>query len=312
MKPLVVYNPAAGGGATARMWPAIAEGLNGAIGPFEAAASAGIGHAASLVRSALGDGPRLVVAVGGDGTASEAIDGILADGARSAGKPMFGFVATGTGRDFRRSFGWDGGYEADIARIRSGRSRAIDLGRLTHRGEAGRTAVRHFNNVASFGLSGRLVKSVNASSLRSFLRPKQLFKVKSVTTLLGYRFQRVRLEIDDTVNEIMDIAVVAVANGRFFGGGMMIAPDADPADGLLDVIVIRGYGKAQLIRSLNCLYDGSHLTHPAVVAYRGRRIRATPLDEDGTGPVLIDADGEQPGSLPASFEILPGALTLRG
>jgi YegS/Rv2252/BmrU family lipid kinase len=306
MKPFVVHNPSAGGGRTGRLWPEIAARLERAIGPFEAAATGRPGEATTLVASALAAGPRLVVAIGGDGTVSEAIDGLAGSG---RGAP-FGFVSTGTGRDFRRSFGWSGDWRDDIDRLASDGRRQVDLGRLEFTRSDGAAAQRHFNNVSSFGLSGEIVAAVNGARLSRCLGPKQLFKFKSVTSLLTYRYRRVRIEIDNSVDETLDMAVVAIANGRYFGGGMMVAPMAAIDDGLLEVVVVRGHGKLGLIRSFNLLYAGAHLSHPAISLFRGRRIRATPADAGDPRPILIDADGEQPGRLPATFEILPGALTL--
>jgi diacylglycerol kinase family enzyme len=312
MKPFVVYNPAAGAGRTGREWPSIAELLGSAIGPFEGAASAAAGDLPGLVRAALSGGPRLIVAVGGDGTISEAIDGMFHDGRPVAEGADFGFVSTGTGGDFRRTFGWSGGIEADVARLAGGAVRVIDLGRLSYVDDGGRSATRHFHNIASFGVSGSTAKAAQSATHARMLGPKGLFLLKTVTTLIAYRFQRVRIMIDNHFDETLPIALVAVANGAWFGGGMNIAPGADPSDSLFEIVIVRGDTKLQLIASLNRLYDGSHVTHPAVRVLRGQRVRAVPVDETVTGPVLLEVDGEAPGRLPASFEVLPGALALRG
>jgi YegS/Rv2252/BmrU family lipid kinase len=312
MKPFVVYNPAAGGGRTGREWPQIAALIVDRLGPIDSAASRRPGEIPGLVRASLAEGPRLVIAIGGDGTMSEAIDGMF-----DAGKPVspgatFGFVSTGTGGDFRRSFGWTGAIEGDVARIATGITRTIDLGLLRFTGGGGQASVRHFHNIASFGVSGATARAATEATHARMLGPKGLFLFKTVTTLLAYRFQTVRLQVDNHFDETIPIALVAVANGAWFGGGMNVAPEADPSDGLFDIVIVRGDTKLQLIRSLNRLYDGSHTTHPAVRILRGQRVRAVATEEAATGPVLIETDGEAPGRLPASFELLPGALTLRG
>jgi YegS/Rv2252/BmrU family lipid kinase len=312
LKPFVVYNPAAGGGRTGREWPHIAALLTGRLGPVDHAASRRAGEIPALVRAALSEGPRLIVAVGGDGTMSDAIDGMFDAGRPVAEGASFGFVSTGTGGDFRRSFGWAGGVEGDVARLATGMTRTIDLGLLGFTNERRETAIRHFHNIASFGVSGSTARAASEATHARLLGAKGLFLFKTVTTLLAYRFQTVRLQVDNHFDETIPIALVAIANGAWFGGGMNVAPQADPSDGLFDVVIVRGDTKLQLIRSLNRLYDGSHTTHPAVRILRGQRVRAAAVDEAASEPVLIETDGEVPGRLPASFELLPGALTLRG
>jgi YegS/Rv2252/BmrU family lipid kinase len=312
MNPFVVYNPAAGGGRTGKERPRIAGLLTRRLGPIDYAASRRKGDIAGLVRTALAEGPRLIVAVGGDGTASEAIGGMF-DGEKPLVREVsFGFVSTGTGGDFRRSFGWGGVIEGDIARLATGATHTIDLGLLRFTNERGEASTQYFHNIASFGVSGSTARAATEATYARILGPKGLFLFKTVTTLLAYRFQTVRLQVDNHFDETIPIALVAIANGAWFGGGMNVAPQADPSDGLFDVVIVRGDTKLQLIRSLNRLYDGSHTTHPAVRILRGQRVRAAAVDEAASGPVLIETDGEVPGRLPASFELLPGALTLRG
>ena len=107
------------------------------------------------------------------------------------------------------------------------------------------------------------------------------------------------------------MALVAVANGQFFGGGMMIAPDAVLDDGLFDIVILRAAGKLGLIRDIRLLYGGRHRNHPAITILRGRKVVVEPLGDPLANGALIDIDGESPGRIPATFEILPGALTLR-
>ena len=311
MRPLVIVNPTAGGGRCIRLWPTIKAALGGAIGAFDHALTEGPGDAARRVRAALKAGPRLVVAVGGDGTASEAVDGILGSDGRTAAGVEFAYVAIGTGDDWRKSLGWTGGVHDDIDRIASGRTRRIDIGRVVYVGDEG-PRVRHFNNIGSFGLSGATVDAVNRATWSRLLGPTLLFKLKSVTTLLAGRLQKVRVEIDDSFDEVLDVALVVVANGGWFGSGMRVAPPAQLDDGVFEIVIACNCTKLHLIRALNQVYDGAHLDNPAIRLLRGRRLKATPLAEARTGPVLIELDGEAPGRLPATFDILPQALTLRG
>jgi YegS/Rv2252/BmrU family lipid kinase len=304
--PLVVCNPAAGGGRSGRDWPAIAAALESAIGPFETATSAAPREIPGLVRRALATGPRLVIAVGGDGTTSDVVNGVIGPDGRMADGVAIGIVPTGTGRDLPRSLGWSGDIREAVARIASGHTRGIDAGRLTSGNH-----VRHFCNIASCGISAAIAEAATNATLARRLGPRKLFLLKTVTTLAAYRFQRVHIEIDGAAGRSLDIALVALANGGWFGGGMKVAPGADLADGLFDIVVIRGDTRLQLLGNLRSIYDGSHLAHRAVEVLRGRRVTLRPEDDSGR-PVFIEADGEPAGRLPASFEILPKALVLRG
>lgn len=306
----VVYNPRSAGGRTERRWDAIAKRLAAAIGPFESEPTTRQGDAARIVRDAVAAGAREIIAVGGDGTVSEAADGLLAPYSAAASPVTLGFVSCGTGGDLCRSLGLEPGIEAACARLAAGGKRLLDAGRVSFIDESGREAVRHFVNIASLGMSGATVRAVNNARVSRLLGPRGLFHFHSVSTLLRYRFQRVGLKIDGQEIDPGSIATVVIANGACFGGGMRIAPDADPEDGILDIVIVRGTSRRELIGAMHLVYTGRHVTHPAVRILRGRRIEAIPLDERRTGPVLIELDGEAPGRLPATFEVLPKALTL--
>lgn len=309
----VVYNPRSAGGRTGREWESIAARIRNAIGAFEAAATRARDEATRLVREAVAAGARDVIAVGGDGTINEAINGLFRDDLSIPGDVSFGFVAHGTGGDFRRTFRIAQGVDAACARLAGGATRRIDLGRLSFVDDVGRPALRHFNNIASLGLSGATSRAVNDATLsRRLLGERALFHFHSVKELLRYRFPSVGLKVDGVDIELGPIATVVVANGRYFGGGMLIAPAAEPDDGVFEIIIVRGRNKRELVAAMNLVYTGAHVNHPAVRVMRGRRIDVVPVATDGRDdPVLLEIDGESPGRLPASFEVLPGALNLR-
>lgn len=307
----VVYNPHSAGGRTGREWDRIATHLRKAIGAFAAAATRARNEATLLVRDAIKRGARHVIAVGGDGTINEAVNGLFADDLTIAPDVEFGFVAHGTGGDFRRTFDIASGIEPACTRLASGATRRIDLGRIRFVDDRGSATVRHFNNIASLGLSGATARAVNnAAWSRGLFGEKALFHFHSVRELLRYRFARVGLRVDGAPVELGPIATIVIANGRYFGGGMLVAPDAMPDDGVFDLIVVRGRSKRELIAALNLVYTGRHVAHPAVTLLRGRLVEVVPLDQ-AEAPVLLEIDGESPGRLPASFEVLPSALTLR-
>jgi diacylglycerol kinase family enzyme len=127
--------------------------------------------------------------------------------------------------------------------------------------------------------------------------------------LLRYRNQRVRIQVDDHFDDVIRISTVAVCNGQYFGGGMRVAPQAQPDDGLFEVVIVGDISKMELLRRVNAVYSGTHLEMAQVRVARGRRVVATPVD--GEEPVLIDCDGEVAGCLPAVIEMQPGALCVQ-
>lgn len=306
MKTFVVVNPTAGGGRAGKHWPAISRQLVDAIGAFEHAVTTMSGEATTLVRHAVQSGATSIISVGGDGTINEAING-LCDGDHAPSPNLtFGFVTFGTGGDFRRSFDLPKNVSAAIERLKSGNVQTIDLGRLRYTSADGTNGQRWFNNIASFGFSGEVVRAVNAARFSKLLGGKFSFFWNSFWELQKYRGCKVDLAIDGKVIS-GDICTAAICNGRFFGGGMMMAPDAALGDGLFDVVVIKQNPPITIL-DMRLLYSGAHLTHPNVSVFRGKRIEARPLSN---APVYLDVEGEAPGSLPASFEIVPSALRLR-
>jgi diacylglycerol kinase (ATP) len=306
MKTFVVVNPAAAGGRAGKHWPRISRELTDALGAFDSALTTKSGEASSLVRSAIKNGAKTVIAVGGDGTVNEAVNG-LCDGENApASDVSFGFVMYGTGGDFRRSFDMPKGVSAAIERLRSGRTQVIDLGRLRYTASNGTQALRWFNNISSFGFSGEVVRAVNAARYSKLLGGKFSFLWNSFLELRKYEGCKVDITVDgNTISG--NVCTAAVCNGRFFGGGMMMAPNAALDDGSFDVVIVR-QDPPLTIFDMRLLYSGAHLKHPNVSVHRGRKVEAKPLSN---APIYLDVEGEAPGSLPATFEVVPRALRVR-
>lgn len=311
MSALVVVNPRSGGGRTRREWRAIERALESAYPNMTVVKTRRRGDATALVRDALLEGCSEIVAVGGDGTINEAVNGFFAEGGPIAPDAVFAFVTSGTGGDFRKSFGIAPGYEAAIARLKSAKVRTVDVGRVSCLSRHGTPVTRHFINIASFGMSGVIVDSVNRARIAKLFGGKFAFAFHSLMGMLRYRDRAVRIRVDGALDEITRISTVAVANGLYFGGGMKVAPNARPDDGLFDVIVMGGTPKSRAAADMKLIYTGEHLNNPAVRALRGSRVVAVPVAETGGHPVLVEVDGESAGRLPATFEILPRALNLR-
>jgi len=312
MKVGVILNPIAGGGKLKRRWPEIGAALEGALGEVMLRETAMARDAVTLAMDLAANGCGLVIAAGGDGTTGEVADGLI-NAAAEGHKAALGVLPCGTGTDFARGLGLgqDGDYEAAIRRIAASEERVIDAGRMSYIDDHGALASRHFINIASLGISGAVVRAVDADERRNRVSAQALFYWRTVAEFVRYRFQDVRITVDDGEPVEARIALVAAANGQFFGAGMMVAPDAALDDGQLDIVILRAAGKLGLIRDIRLLYGGRHRNHPAITILRGRKVTIEPTGPDAR-PILVVADGESPGQAPATFEIVPGALTLRG
>ena len=310
MKVGVIMNPVAGGGRLKRHWPEIGAALKAAFGDFELRETQAAGDGSTLAMDLAANGCGLVIAAGGDGTLSEVADGLIkaaVEGSRAA----LGMLPCGTGTDFARGIGLEGDFAATIDRMAASKGRTVDAGRVSYVDDHGALASRHFINVASLGISGAVARAVNADARKGRVSAKALFYWHTVAEFIRYRFQEVRITVDDGEPIGARIGLVAAANGKFCGGGMMLAPDAVLDDGLFDIVILRAAGKLGLIRDIRLLYGGLHRNHPAITIVRGRKVMVEPLDDSAASRMLVEADGESPGRIPATFEIMPAAIVLR-
>jgi diacylglycerol kinase (ATP) len=299
-------NPASGGGRTGRHFERIARAVRASHGDFHAVFTTRPGEASGIAREAARGGERMVVAVGGDGTASEVVDGLAGAGPVVEPEVLFGCIPHGTGGDLRRSLGWPASPEEAARALAVGVTVTCDLGMVSFTAHDGSTQERHFVNVSSFGVSGCVVRELRRSS--RLLGGKVTYTLASAKALLGYRDQPVRWRADGGAWVEDRITAMAVCNGRYFGAGMMVAPAARMDDGLLDLTIWKGLGFADFLTKRRMLYDGSHVKLPNTRCLRIRSLEAEPLEG---AEVLLDVDGEQPGRLPARWTVVPAALRVR-
>jgi YegS/Rv2252/BmrU family lipid kinase len=306
VKPFLVVNPHSAGGWTGRHFDRILREVRATVGEAEWAFTLSAGDGARLAREAYGAGRRLIVAVGGDGTASEVIDGLAAAGATADPSLEVGFIPHGTGGDLRRSLGLSDDVRSAARALADPTTRAIDLGRAELVGNGGAPFVRHFANVATCGVSAVVAANVNAG--RRFVSGKLTFFVASARAMLSWSDRRVRWRVDGGPWREDRITALSCCNGAFFGGGMKVAPDAKLGDGLFDLVIWKGYGPLDLALQRRKLYDGRHVLLPKTEVLRVRALELVPLEG---GDLALDLDGEQPGRLPARLTVLPGALRVR-
>lgn len=299
---LIIVNPASGGGRTGRGWAATASLLRDAGLDFDTAMTSCPGEGVELSRQAVLEGRPLIVAAGGDGTVNEVANGFFKRGEAVATTSRFGVLPTGTGGDFRRTMGFPLDVGEAAAILVAGRTRRIDAGRVTCTRAGGEQVVRYFVNIADAGIGGDVVDRVNNG--RRLINGEVTFTVASLLTLLRWRNKPMTVVIDGAPRELVAQQVV-VANCQYFGGGMWVAPRAIPDDGLLDVVIAGDLGIWENLRGLGEIRRGKHLDggHPKISHTLARRVEVSSPEL-----VRVDADGEQPGMLPAVFEVLPGAL----
>ena len=212
-------------------------------------------------------------------------------------------IPRGTGWDFARSLGIPHATDKAIAVALGGQARAIDLGRATYRPWAGGEARLWFANIASAGMSGAIAQRANDTT--KALGGKVSYVWATFAVFARWRNTEVSVTVDSETRTGRMHDVV-VANGPYFGGGMKIAPDARPDDGVFDVLLIGNLTKRDLMLTLPKTFRGRHLPHPKAELLRGSEVTV-----DAPEALPIELDGEQPGTTPARFDLVPGALRVR-
>jgi diacylglycerol kinase (ATP) len=311
--PLVIVNPASADGATREAWPKIASDLRTHFGPFSVAFTEATGHGRKLAAEAAKQGRSLIIACGGDGTISEVVNGIL----ESNKAVELGILPSGTGGDFRRTLRIPANAAAAARVLRNGRTRLIDAGRVVFVNDEGERETRFFVNVASFGMSTVVLERQRSGDAKKWLPSlgsrkigsKLSYAAATVQTTITSSPTEVYVQLDDQAERRLRLAELAVANARYYGGAMKIAPDAKLDDGYLDVITIGEAGAFRILTNAPRLYLGTHLRMDEVGHALAKQIVARPAKTDAQ--VRIELDGELPGRLPATFQIVPRALRVR-
>lgn len=296
-----LVNPASANGSTGRRWAEIAHRAAAAGLEGEALISTRQGEVADLAERAAAGGAALLVAVGGDGTVHEAVNGLMRSGA--SGEVDLAIVPRGTGTDFVRTFRISRDLDRALAVARDGRARPVDVGRARYVAWDGSPAESYFANFAGAGISGAIARRANASSKAAGGRVSFIWATLAV--FAGWKAGAVTLTVDEERRAGPMFEVLATI-GEFAAGGMRVTPGAAPDDGLLDVLTIGDVTKADFVRTFPKIYRGTHVRHPKIETLRGRVVR---IESDEPLPVALD--GEQPGTTPLEVDLVPGALRLR-
>jgi YegS/Rv2252/BmrU family lipid kinase len=261
------------------------------------------GHATELAREALRKGADTVLSVGGDGTHNEVVRGFFDPN----GEPLnpsacIGIIHMGTGGDLRKSLGIGSEPEHSVAVLRRGETAAVDIGLLEYRSIDGAREKMHFANIASMGISGVVSSFVNRTGLK-WLGGKTVFALATFNAFLRYRNRTMIIRLDDGPEERHRVCCLAAANGRSFGGGMKVAPEALLNDGLFDVVCLGDFGIDDFVTKGSRLYNGTHLSLEQVWWRRARKVEVR-----CSGKVELDVDGEAPGVLPATISLREKAV----
>ena len=291
----------------------MASDLRSHFGPFTVAFTEAMGHARDLASAAAAAGTELIIACGGDGTISEVANGIL----DAKAETELGILPSGTGGDFRRTLRMSSNTAAAARALREGRTRAIDVIRVTFIDDRGKRDTRFSINVASFGMSTEVLDRTASGEAKKWIpgfTPRKVgsklsYAAATVQTTFATSPTEVLIEIDEQTQRRLRVAEFCVANARYYGGAMKIAPDAKLDDGYFDVVTIGDASAFRILTNAPRLYFGAHLRMSEVTHTLAKQVIARPANKDNT--VRVELDGEVVGRLPSTFQIVPRSLKVR-
>ncbi|RWR89464.1 Diacylglycerol kinase [Cinnamomum micranthum f. kanehirae] len=306
-----VVNPKGANGRTGKEWKKLLPYLQARLGrhcKIHESLTSGPSHAIDITREAIREGAEAVIAVGGDGTLHEVVNGFF-----WAGKPVphhdqgvshataLGLIPLGTGSDFARTFGWKNDPHDAIERIAKGVRSRFDVGVIN--GESGEP--HFFINVADIHLSAKA--GYYASKYKRF--GNLCYVIGTLRAFIGHRNRDLKIKVNGGEWEIVpEVTALCIGNAKFFGGGMKITPTADPCNGNLEVVILQGFEWYDFILKLHKLYNGTHLS---VKGVRSRSVQSIEVEEVTHGDnIYVQSDGEHLGFLPRRFCILPGAIEM--
>jgi diacylglycerol kinase (ATP) len=309
MKPLLIVNPRSRGGETGAIFDKMCDPIERAIGAFEVAFTGRPRHAVELARDAALAGRSTVVAVGGDGSVHEVVNGLMQARDQGAGKTRLGVIGAGTGGDFRKTLEIEHRLDRYAAIIAGGKTKAIDVARFHYRTHKGDRESAFFVNILSVGLGG-LVDQYVAESSRTLGGTVAYFGaslralVNSEVGVLGCTFSLA----GTTREEELRSRNLAICNGRFFGSGMQVAPMAKVDDGVLEIVDLGAAPKVKFALASSKIYTGDHLKSADVRHFRADKLKIELLNTAVNDKFLLDVDGEPLGTLPIEVELVPSAI----
>jgi diacylglycerol kinase (ATP) len=305
MKPALIVNPQSSGGKTGRAWKEISEIVARKLGDCEVLMTKHAGHGRALANDAAKAGHPLIIGVGGDGTISEIVDGVVTSGKAAE----VGIIGQGTGGDFRRTLGIEHRLDAYLERL-TRPARALDVGHATFTGHDGTQGSRHFINVLSCGMGG-LVDTYVQSASRALGGTLAYFgaSLRALVNIERGILKCTYAQSDKEESVSVETFVLAVCNGQYFGAGMQVAPMADPSDGVFEVVALRSTSKADFALRSSKIYSGKHMNDAK--HFRADRVTIELTNPSARDSFLVDLDGEPVGKLTLVVTMKPGAVRIR-
>ncbi|MDO8643952.1 MAG: diacylglycerol kinase family lipid kinase [bacterium] len=305
LKPFFIVNPCAGNGRTAKLWPKLASRLQLVFGSVPFAITQSRGHATVLAQQALDKGYEMIVAVGGDGTIHEVANGFFHEGRLRQPNACLGILSSGRGEDFIRTLGFPKRHADQIRVLKGRRIRKVDLGRFSYYNSEGIQCHRYFTNIADCGIVGEVLRW--AARCPKFFGGTLTYVAGGLLSFFSYRNKTVALSIDDEPQKEEKICAIVVANGQYFGGGLRAAPMASVEDGLFDVLIVHDFKAWDFLKLLPKLLSRGGVHEAPKITYRtAHKLRIYSQEQ-----VLLDADGESLGQLPATYEVVPRILPVK-
>jgi YegS/Rv2252/BmrU family lipid kinase len=314
MKPLFLVNPNSSNGRTGRTFMGLLRSMTRRFPGLQFKLTRAKFHATALAREAALKGEHdVIVAVGGDGTFNEVLNGVMrAKEEKPELTPTLGVLPQGTGGDFRRSFPVEHRLDAYLKRLESPETTGFDVGRASFVDHDGLPKTHYFGNVLSLGMGGLVDQEVDkqdnqySGKTSYFLASLQALRQIPLATL-----HCVARDAEQEVEVLLESRQMAICNGRYFGGGMNVAPNARVDDGLFDVVNFSSRQRLSLLAMAPALYDGKHLRRKDIQHFQASHLSIRLVDESMTSRFLLDVDGEALGRLPLTVDILPQALQLK-
>ena len=298
----VIVNSHAGHGKGRKDWPVISALLEKAGITIESEFTKGKLHAKELAILAIESGYRKLVAVGGDGTLNEIVNGIIEQQFCPSTEVILGMIPIGSGNDWGKMYNIPGDYESAVEVIKRSKYFIQDAGKVTFFRDE-KKHHRYFANIAGIGFDAVVVNKSNRQKEKN-KGGKFLYLVNLFTSLFSSTYCNAEILIDEKeINTSVFSMNVGIC--KYSGGGMMQVPEAIPDDGLFDITLIKDIGKFDVIRNVKNLYDGSFVKHPKVATFRAKQIKVI-SDTD----VFVEVDGESMGTTPLEFEMIPACLRI--
>ncbi|RUR17612.1 diacylglycerol kinase family lipid kinase [Legionella sp. km535] len=298
----VVINPASGGGQGKKIWQMIQPELSSLFDVMDYRISTGVEELTPLTQELLSEEPDYLLIIGGDGTLSYAINGLIKQNIIAIKKTKIAFLNAGCGGDFIRQFPRQN-ISQFLERLKNNQFVSSNIGSIRFRDQL----PRYFINIASCGLSGQVVSKVTHSRWLKKLGGSLNYLFYSLVGLFTYKRPVVRIQIDEASFFDCSLLLMAACNGQFFGGSMHVAPKALVGDGLLDVVLFHDFTKLDALLKLPKIYSGRHILEKNVQYVQAKKVTIEPKDNS---IIIVEADGEYIGHLPATFELLEETLAI--